>query len=166
MQGPPNPHGPLFRSTCPWSDRPGAFCIRMGLAPQTPAAPSDRVFLFSTQSIRKRFYSLELPLVAYREGPLAVASRLGRTRATSLEVGPWSGSRSPDQGLFCWSSPPLPRRIPRICSGRHIVRNCSCFSKAPPTESACLAAQDNGRSKSALICDVMEIWLKEHGYLK
>ena len=28
------------------------------------------------------------------------------------------------------------------------------------------AAVDNGRSKSALICDVMEIWLKEHGYLK
>ena len=38
--------------------------------------------------------------MAYREGPLAVASRLGRTRATSLEVGPWSGSRSPDQGPF------------------------------------------------------------------
>jgi hypothetical protein len=28
------------------------------------------------------------------------------------------------------------------------------------------AATDNKRSKSALICDVMEIWLKEHGYLK
>jgi hypothetical protein len=28
------------------------------------------------------------------------------------------------------------------------------------------AASDNKRSKSALISDVMEIWLKEHGYLK
>jgi hypothetical protein len=28
------------------------------------------------------------------------------------------------------------------------------------------AAIDNKRSKSALICDVMAIWLKDHGYLK
>jgi hypothetical protein len=28
------------------------------------------------------------------------------------------------------------------------------------------AAADNKRSKSALICDVMAIWLKDHGYLK
>ena len=28
------------------------------------------------------------------------------------------------------------------------------------------AAADNGRRKSSLICDVMEIWLKENGYLK
>jgi hypothetical protein len=28
------------------------------------------------------------------------------------------------------------------------------------------AAIDNKRTKSALICDVMAIWLKDHGYLK
>jgi hypothetical protein len=28
------------------------------------------------------------------------------------------------------------------------------------------AAVDNGRKKSSLVCDVMEIWLKENGYLK
>jgi uncharacterized protein (DUF1778 family) len=28
------------------------------------------------------------------------------------------------------------------------------------------AAADNGRKKSAFVCDVMEIWLKGNGYLK
>jgi uncharacterized protein (DUF1778 family) len=28
------------------------------------------------------------------------------------------------------------------------------------------AAEDNGRKKSGFVCDVMEIWLKENGYLK
>ena len=114
----------------------------------------------------KRFYSLKLPLVAYREGPLAVASRLGRTRATSLEVGPWSGSDRRIRGSFADRL-----RAPAAPHPAHLLRpshrlELQLLLEGTTYKSVCLATQDNGRGKSALICDVMEIWLKEHGYLK